>query len=143
MEPRAYYRPSSDDIHMPDITTFTSTAAYFSVLGHECGHAVANHRRLDLEFAAQETASAYALEEVYAQLTSAMICAHLGIAPQTEMDAAYIKHWLDVCGSGPRAIFGLASKAQAATDWILTQAGNAARPSTDIAPIEVGKDKAA
>jgi antirestriction protein ArdC len=72
-----------------------------------------------------------------------MICAHLGIAPQTEMDAAYIKHWLNVCGSGPRAIFGLASKAQAATDWMLARAGNAGSSSENMAPIEVGKDKAA
>ena len=142
-EPRAYYRPATDTIHMPDIATFTSTAAYFSVLSHECAHGIANHRRLNLEFAAQETASAYALEEVYAQLTSAMICAHLGIAPQTEMDAAYIKHWLDVCGSGPRAIFGLASKAQAATDWMLTRAGSATSSSTDTTSIEVSKEKAA
>ena len=138
-EPRAYYRPSSDDIHMPDIATFKSTAAFYSVLGHEGAHAVANSRRLDLEFAAQEKAGAYALEEVYAQLTSAMICAHLGIASQTEMDAAYIKHWLDVCGSGSRAIFGLASKAQAATDWMLTRAGSATISSTDTTLIEVSK----
>jgi antirestriction protein ArdC len=142
-EPRAYYRPSSDEIHMPDIATFKSTAAFFSVLGHECAHAIANHRRLSLEFTAQEKAGAYALEEVYAQLTSAMICAHLGIAPQTEMDAAYIKHWLDVCGSGPRAIFGLASKAQAATDWMLARAGSATISSADTTPIEVSKEKAA
>lgn len=142
-EPRAYYRPSSDEIHMPDIATFTSTAAFYSVLGHECAHAIANHRRLSLEFAAQEKTISYALEEVYAQLTSAMICAHLGITPQTEMDAAYIKHWLEVCGSGPRAIFGLASKAQAATDWMLEHAGNARSPSANMTPIEVAKAKAA
>jgi antirestriction protein ArdC len=138
-EPRAYYRPATDEIHMPDIATFKSTAAFYSVLGHEGAHAIANHRRLDLEFAAQEKAGAYALEEVYAQLTSAMICTHLGIAPQTEMDAAYIKHWLDVCGSGPRAIFGLASKAQAATDWMLVRAGSATISSTDTTLIEVSK----
>lgn len=48
------------------------------------------------------------------------------------------------CGSDSRAIFGLASKAQAATDWMVARAGTAADISSPgTTSIEDAKAKAA
>jgi antirestriction protein ArdC len=46
-EPAAYYRLSTDRIHMPAISTFRSTESYFSVLFHEAAHATLHVDRLN------------------------------------------------------------------------------------------------
>ena len=46
-EPAAYYRPSTDRIHMPPIETFKSTVSYYSVLFHESAHAPLHIDRLN------------------------------------------------------------------------------------------------
>ena len=57
-----------------------------------------------------------------ADLGAALIMADLGIAHHPRPDhAAYIASWLKVLKADARAIFTLASKAQAAADWMHAQ----------------------
>lgn len=57
-----------------------------------------------------------------ADLGAALVMADLGIAHHPRPDhAAYIASWLRVLKADARAIFTLASKAQAAADWMHTQ----------------------
>jgi antirestriction protein ArdC len=41
-EPRAYYHPGRDVIHMPPIASFLEAQGYYKTLGHECVHHAAS-----------------------------------------------------------------------------------------------------
>ncbi len=43
----AYYRPSLDQVVMPDRESFKNDEAYLSTLAHEFSHATGNTKRLD------------------------------------------------------------------------------------------------
>lgn len=43
----AYYRPSTDSVHLPDFERFRDAASYYAVAIHECGHATGAKHRLD------------------------------------------------------------------------------------------------
>ena len=60
----------------------------------------------------------YAKEELIAEMTSAFVCASLGIVP-TVRHADYIGSWLEVLREDDRAIVRAASAASKAADYLL------------------------
>jgi antirestriction protein ArdC len=86
--------------------------------GHWTGHT----SRLARSFGARFGNSAYAREELCAELTSAYLCAALGIVP-TVRHADYLGSWLAVLREDSRAIFKAASQASKAADYLLAFAG--------------------
>ena len=54
-----------------------------------------------------------------AELSSAFLCADLGLTPEVREDhAAYVAEWLKVLQNDKRAIFSAASHAQKAVDYL-------------------------
>ena len=88
---------------------------------HWSGHP----RRLDRlgKFAAR---SAYAFEELIAELGNVMLCAELGLTPDFGQSAAYVESWLRALRDDKRAIFRAAAEAQKAADYLRDLAGRAA-----------------
>ena len=118
---RAFYAPSRDHVQLPDREAFRDTESYYATLLHEIGHSTGSPKRLDREFGKRFGTDAYAFEELVAEFASAMMCGALGVTDTPRPDhAAYIASWLSVLKSDKRAIFTAASKAQAATDLVLT-----------------------
>jgi len=122
---RAYYRPSTDTIHMPEedcfcgTNTLTRTEGYYAVLGHECIHWSGSEKRLAREFGKRFGDAAYAAEELVAEIGSAFLCAELGITQDTRPDhAQYLAHWLQLLKSDPKAIFAAAAKASEAVAFL-------------------------
>ena len=80
----AYYRPSTDTIHMPDEGLFTGTStmtrseAYFAVLAHEHIHYTGHDSRLDRNLAKRFGNAEVAAEELVAEVGAAILCAELG-----------------------------------------------------------------
>jgi antirestriction protein ArdC len=74
--------------------------------------------------------SAYAREEMIAELTSAFLCAHLNVAPQIR-HADYLGHWLQILKEDRCAIFHAASQASKASEFILAF-GYAADPAEAV-----------
>jgi antirestriction protein ArdC len=60
----------------------------------------------------------YAKEELVAEMTSAFVCASLGIVP-TVRHADYIGSWLELLREDNRAIVRAASAASRAADYLL------------------------
>ena len=60
---------------------------------------------------------AYGAEELIAELTSAFLCAHLGVNGELR-HAGYIKNWIQLLTEDNRAIFTAASKASQAADYL-------------------------
>jgi antirestriction protein ArdC len=115
----AYYRPSTDTVHLPCFASFRDAASYYGVAIHECGHATGAKHRLDRDLTGRFGSRSYAAEEMCVEMAAGFVLADLGIAHHPRPDhAAYISSWLEVLKDDPRAIFTAASKAQAIADWM-------------------------
>lgn len=129
---QAFYRPSTDTIHIPPFRQFRDWQSFVSVRQHEAGHASGAKHRLDRDLAGRFGSEAYAGEELVAEISAAMALADLGIAHEPRPDhAAYVASWLKVLKNDTRAIFTAASKAQAAVDWMHAQQPGAAAIGPD------------
>lgn len=118
----AFYMPITDTIHIPAFAQFEDPHAYYSTLFHEALHATGAKHRCDRNLSGRFGSEAYALEEICADLGAAMVMAQLGLAHSPRADhASYIAHWIRILKAAPRAIFTIASKSQAAVDWMLEQ----------------------
>ncbi len=114
----AFYHRGEDFIRLPFRETFLSPADYYCTALHELGHWTAHPARLNRDLQHRFGSSAYAREELIAELTSAFLCAHLNIVPQIR-HADYLGHWLQVLKEDCRAIFHATSQTSKATDFIL------------------------
>jgi antirestriction protein ArdC len=118
---RAAFVPSHDKIIMPKPEAFTSPDAYAATALHELTHWTGHESRLAREFGKRFGDQAYAAEELVAELGSAYLCASIGIDCALEHHASYLDNWRRLLRSDPRAIITAASKAQAASDYILSK----------------------
>jgi antirestriction protein ArdC len=121
----AFYRPSTDTIHMPDENLFTGTGtmtrgeAYFAVLGHEHIHWTGHSSRLDRNLTQRFGKAERAAEELVAEIGSAFLCAELGITQDLRPDhAQYLAHWLQLLKDDPKAIFTAAARASEAVNYL-------------------------
>jgi len=125
----ASYRPIVDVVDMPEAERFVSAEAYYATLFHEFGHSTGHSSRLDrgLDTAIAPFGSAdYSREELVAEMASAFLCGHAGIAPATlENAAAYIDGWLNALRGDQKLVVQTAGKAQRAADLILGVTFNA------------------
>jgi len=125
---QAFYSPSGDYVQMPPFQVFRDGLSYYSVLAHEHTHWTANAARCNRELGKRFGDSAYAAEELIAELGAAFTCAHLGLTTEPREDhAQYIQSWLKVLKADKRAIFTAASKAQQASDWLIQRTGLSVR----------------
>lgn len=126
---RAYYSQSAfggnQYIGMPLIGQFKSPELYYSTFFHEMGHSTGANNRLARDMTGGFGSKTYAAEELVAELTSAMLCAAVGMDQKPRDDhAQYIKSWLHALKNDKRFIFSAASKAQKAADFIQESAAN-------------------
>jgi len=115
------YRPNDDVVMLPDANAFTSRDEYFATAFHELAHWTAT--RVGRETNAKRWGDdAYAMEELVAEMTAAMLCGATGKSTLMQ-SAGYLDHWLRVLKADKRAIFTVASAAQKAADYLMDRAG--------------------
>ena len=117
---RAFYSYDGDYIQMPVIEAFRDAESFYATLAHESAHWTKHPSRLDRSFNRKAWGDeGYAREELVAELSSAFLCADLGIVPEVRDDhAAYIANWLTVLKNDKRAIFTASSYAQKAVEFL-------------------------
>ena len=120
-ECRAYYRPSTDSVHMPARFRFVDTAHYYSTLFHELIHSTGHEGRLHRTFGDHFGDELYSKEELVAEMGAAFLCAIAGIANEhTDRNTtAYIQNWISKLESDNRLVIHAATSAQRAADCIL------------------------
>lgn len=116
---QAFYRPSTDEIHMPDRVRFENAENFYAVNFHELTHWSGHSSRCDRDLKNRFGDEAYAMEELVAELGAAFLCAETGINGRIEGHANYIKSWLKVLKNDPRAIVTAASKASQAAQYLI------------------------
>lgn len=122
---KAFYVPAKDYIQMPPVSAFENVSSYYATVFHELGHLTGHEKRLDRNLTTRFGTDAYATEELVAELTSAFLCAELGVQGELR-HAGYIDHWIKLLKNDPRAIFTAASKASQAANYLhpLSEARN-------------------
>lgn len=131
-EPRAYYHPVKDHIHMPSIASFFNAAGYYGTLAHELTHWACGSARL----ATQKTHASrkeYAFDELVAEIGACFLAVQLGVEPQFDQSAAYVEGWLDAMKADREMIFKAAAEAQKAVDFINQTAGELDKAGQDAA----------
>ena len=122
----AFYRPSTDEVTMPDPARFAAPELYYSVLFHELTHATGHAGRLGrpgVVEAVRFGSPNYSKEELVAEMGAAFLCGVAGIENRTvDTSAAYIKGWLKKLKDDPKMVVQAASQAQRAADYILGEA---------------------
>jgi antirestriction protein ArdC len=119
----AAYAPVGDYIVLPQLAQFSSAVAYYATSSHEHAHWTGHASRLARDLSGRFGSDAYAAEELVAELSAAFTCSALGISTTPRPDhASYLASWLRVLRADPSALFTVASKAQAATDWLVAHA---------------------
>ena len=119
---RACYRPSTDEVILPEQKQFHSTAEYYGTIFHELTHSTGYPTRLNrlskLSFFGTEE---YSKEELVAEIGAATLVNHVGLETSTSLrnNAAYLQNWLQVLKDDKRFIVSATGKAEKAVNLIL------------------------
>jgi len=124
---RAFYSPAQDYVQVPRPDAYFEPINWHRTALHELGHWVGHPSRLARDLTGAFGSALYAKEELVAEMTSAFVCASLGIVP-TVRHADYIGSWLEVLREDDRAIVRAASAASKAADYLLAFRPNASEP---------------
>lgn len=117
---KAAYNRAEDIIMMPIFSGFDDPVSYYATLAHETVHWTGHRSRMRREFGVRFGDSAYAFEEIVAELGASFVMGHLGLPCRVERDhAPYIDDWISALEYDERAIHRAASHAQRAADFLV------------------------
>ena len=124
-EEAAFYRPSEDCIHMPDIDRFRNEYSYMATFLHEASHATGHKSRLNRDLTGEFGSLEYAKEELRAEISSAFTSQALGLS-QSDMEhmenhKAYIQNWIAALEQNPNELFAAIKEAGKISDYLLTK----------------------
>jgi antirestriction protein ArdC len=133
----AFYSPALDQVTMPEPGLFRDLDHYRATLAHELSHWTGHESRLARQMGGRFGSEAYAMEELVAELSSAMLGAELGL-PVDHLDhhASYLASWLKVLKADSRAILTVAAKAEEAASLLLQFGGREVHGSAEEALAE-------
>lgn len=121
---QACYRPSADEIFMPDRERFEHVAEFYSTMFHELGHWTGHSKRLnrlELTKGTMFASKTYSQEELCAEMTSVYVCSSLNISSESALrnSSAYIKNWMKFLKDNPKAFVIACQQGQKAANYIL------------------------
>jgi antirestriction protein ArdC/phage/plasmid primase-like uncharacterized protein len=117
---RAFYRPSTDSLHLPDKRLFSSADRYYSTALHELGHWTGHSSRLDRDLAHPFGSEGYAKEELRAEIASMILGDELGIGHDPGQHAAYVGSWIKALKDDPLEIFRASADAEKIQNYVLS-----------------------
>jgi len=118
----AFYNPSKDVVNVPEISYFEGSEAYYATTFHELGHSTGHTSRLNRfkDNNSEFGRNSYDYEELVAEMTATLLCSHCGIEQTVENSVAYLTGWAKFLREERKStLFGAATKAQAAANYIL------------------------
>ena len=119
---RAFYRPATDQIQMPEKTAFHAPEEYYSTAFHELAHWTGHTSRLarkGIEDVAAFGSATYSKEELIAEMGAAFLCAEHGIDSTLENSAAYLQGWIKALKGDSSLAISAAGAASKAANFIL------------------------
>jgi len=116
---RAFYRPATDSIHLPDKGQFPTSDNYYATALHELGHWTGHESRLDRDMVHPFGSDGYAKEELRAEIASMILGDELGIGHDPGQHVAYVGSWIKALEEDPLEIFRAAADAEKIQDYVL------------------------
>lgn len=117
----AFFRPSTDEVWLPERYLFSDAANFYATGLHELVHWSGGKGRLNREMKGKFGSEDYAFEELIAELGSAFLMAELGIVGEVQHES-YIASWLKALKNDKRYIFKAASAASKAHSYLMDKA---------------------
>lgn len=120
-EGRAYYRPSADEIHLPEVSGFASVNAYLETFAHEAIHSTGHQSRLNRKEVVETAgfgSEIYSREELTAEIGAGILCGQYGI-DCTDNAVSYCASWLKVLKNDTSFLVSAASSAKKAVEYII------------------------
>lgn len=125
--PRAFYQPLTDVVHMPKEGLFDDYTSYASTLLHELAHATSHESRLDRKLSSlAENQESYAKEELRAEISSSLLADYFPIEmteDHMQNHAAYIQSWISILKEQPNELFKAIKDADEIVDYMVEKAG--------------------
>ena len=109
---RAFYRPATNSIHLPEQAQFPTADGYYATALHELGHWTGHESRLARDLSHPFGSEGYAKEELRAEIASMIVGDELGIGHDPSQHAAYVSIWIKVLENDPLEIFRAAADAE-------------------------------
>lgn len=117
---RAFYRPSTDSIHLPDKSQFLSADNYYATALHELSHWSGHTSRMNRDLIHPFGSVGYAKEELRAEITSMILGDELGVGHDPGQHVSYIESWIKVLQDDPLELFRAAAEAEKMQEFILS-----------------------
>lgn len=141
----AYYKPSTDEIHLPERGAFLDMQEFYSTALHEVGHSTGHQNRLNRDLTGKFGSSDYALEELRAEIASMFMEQDLELSvteKHIENNSKYIKAWKDKIQEDPNALFTAISDADKISKFVIEREKQATRDkNTEPYAIVVGENE--
>ena len=116
---RAFYRPGTDSIHLPQRSQFPSADTYYATALHELGHWSGHASRLNRDLAHPFGSDGYAKEELRAEIASMILGDELGIGHDPGQHGAYVACWIKALQDDSLEIFRAAADAEKIQAYVL------------------------
>lgn len=121
---RAFYRPSTDEVVVPQLSQYQNVAEYYSTVFHELTHSTGHHSRLNrIADIAAFGSHEYSKEELCAELGAAFLNNHCGLETDASFrnSTGYIQGWLKALKDDKRLIITAAGAAEKAVNLVLNR----------------------
>jgi antirestriction protein ArdC len=139
----AFYRPSTDKIHMPAFEQFVDATAFYGTAMHETVHWTSHPTRLNRTLGKEFGDEQYAFEELIAEIGSAFALGAMGIEPTIrDNHLVYVAGWLKKLTADPLALHRAILSAQQANDFLLDRSSTMRRLAGIPDDERKGKDNA-
>ena len=135
----ACYSPGADRIAMPLPEAFSHREAYAATWAHEQIHSTGHPSRLERPQTGAMGSSAYAKEELVAELGAVIVCQRLQIGSDFQNHAAYLAHWAELLREKPSVLFQVLSAARQAADLIAPEPTGAAAADGITNPVPMAQ----
>ena len=126
----AFYRPSTDEIHLPPKDVFFDMPEFYATALHEVGHSTGHETRLNRDLSGKFGTSDYATEELRAEIASLFLEQDLEIQvseKHIENNSQYIKAWHDKISEDPNVLFTAIADADKIAKYIVEKEHQAAK----------------
>ncbi len=120
----AFYRPSTDEIHLPERNAFVDMPEFYSTAMHEVGHSTGHETRLNRDLSGGFGSDKYAEEELRAEIASMFIEQDLGVETSEkhiENNSAYIQAWHDKIKEDPNILFRAIADAEKICKFVMAK----------------------
>ena len=117
-----HYTPSLDIVECPQKAQFVSLSEYYKTVFHELVHSTGHDDRLKRGLKGHSDMTGYSREELVAEIGASYLTSISNLPDQSIDNAvAYLQGWIRHLQSNPKWIVWAASRAEAATKYILNE----------------------